>query len=540
MSRVARLATCLLLAALTPGLIPALTPAVVSGQGRSVPTPHRGFTAAPRVLRAYDAILNGHFDEVPRLLRDTCAPVVAAPGTPPAGTFAPAEACLVLEAISLWWQIQIDPYSTRLDAAFTAKVDAAIAAAEAWAAREPQRAEAWFYTGGAYGARVQWRVLRGERIAAARDGKRIKDTLERALAIDAGLQDAWFGIGLYHYYADIAPTAAKMLRWLLFLPGGDRVQGLREMLRARDAGTMVRSEADYQLHVLYLWYEKRPDRAVELLRDLQRRHPSNGHFPQLIAEIQDTYQHDLTASLRTWRALHDTAQGRTLAQAPLALTAARLGMALQLDRLSESDLAVEHLRAVIASKPAAPYGAVAQAGLQLGAALDKLGQRAEAVAAYRAALVAVPTGDPLRLVARLRAGLDRTPDSRTSEAYRLSLEGLRALERADLAAASRALTRASALDPDSIVTRYRLARLRLAERRDAEALALLDAITRTRTAAPPTALASACVDAARLHEARGASARAIELYRQALQVFGADAQTKTDARRALARLDVAP
>ena len=28
---------------------------------------------------------------------------------------------------------------------------------------EPTRAEAWFYLGGAYGARVQWRVLRGER-----------------------------------------------------------------------------------------------------------------------------------------------------------------------------------------------------------------------------------------------------------------------------------------------------------------------------------------------------------------------------------------
>ena len=29
-----------------------------------------------------------------------------------------------------------------------------------------QEPEAWFYLGGAYGARVQWRVLRGEKIAA--------------------------------------------------------------------------------------------------------------------------------------------------------------------------------------------------------------------------------------------------------------------------------------------------------------------------------------------------------------------------------------
>ena len=55
---------------------------------------------------------------------------------------------------------------------------------ESWTAQEPTRAEAWFYAGAAYGVRVQWRALRGERLAAARDGKRIKDVLERALALD--------------------------------------------------------------------------------------------------------------------------------------------------------------------------------------------------------------------------------------------------------------------------------------------------------------------------------------------------------------------
>ena len=45
-------------------------------------------------------------------------------------------------------------------------------------------AEAWFYLGAAYGARVQWRVLRQEHLAAARDGKRIKEALEQALALD--------------------------------------------------------------------------------------------------------------------------------------------------------------------------------------------------------------------------------------------------------------------------------------------------------------------------------------------------------------------
>ena len=74
---------------------------------------------------------------------------------------------------------------------------------------------------------MQWRVLRVERLAAARDGKRIKEALERRHRARPALDDAYFGVGLYKYYADVAPAAAKFLRWLLLLPGGDRGEGLQ-------------------------------------------------------------------------------------------------------------------------------------------------------------------------------------------------------------------------------------------------------------------------------------------------------------------------
>ena len=127
--------------------------------------PSRGLTGGARVAAAYDAILAGRFDEWPSIAAVTCPP-------------APATACQVLELAALWWQIQVDYESRRHDAAFVAKANSAVAATEAWTTREPERAEAWFYRGAAYGARAQWRVLRGERLAAARDGKRIKDALE--------------------------------------------------------------------------------------------------------------------------------------------------------------------------------------------------------------------------------------------------------------------------------------------------------------------------------------------------------------------------
>jgi tetratricopeptide (TPR) repeat protein len=351
-----------------------------------------GLTAGPQLLRVYDAIFDARFDEVPSLLTQTCG-------------VAPSEACQLLEVVSLWWRIQLDPKNRAHDELFRTRADAVIAAVEAWTAREPKRAEAWFYLGGAYGARAQWRVLREERLAAARDGKRIKNALEQALALDPSLQDAYFGIGLYHYYADVAPAAVRMLRWMLLLPGGDRLQGMREMLRARSDGQVLRSEADYQLHLIYLWYENQPERALQLLRGLRDRHPRNPLFVQLIANIQDVYVHDLQAARQTWQGLLDVAQARRIAEPAMTEASARLGLATVLDRLSDSESAVQHLQAILAMKPTAPVGIGARTQLQLGQTLDRLGRRDEALAAYRAAIDSVPAGDPDRIVRAARAGL---------------------------------------------------------------------------------------------------------------------------------------
>ena len=452
-------------------------PAVTRAQAVS------SLTGAPQLESAYDAIFDARFEDVPALLTRTCPP-------------APTQACLVLDAVSVWWQIQFDPLSLDRDRLFLSKIDSAIAATEAWTAQEPKRAEAWFYVGGAYGARAQWRVLRGQRIGAARDGKRIKESLERALSLDPRLQEAYFGIGLYHYYADVAPTAAKMLRWLLLLPGGDKEAGMREMLRARAASELLADEADYQLLEIYLWYEKQPERALDLLARLREKHPRNPLFIRMTAEVQDQYLHDLTASLRSWRTLLDSAESGRVAFASLAETQARLGIALQLDRLFETDLAITHLRAVVSAKPSQPSGALTRAQEQL--------RQAEA---------------------RMR-----------DPAYRQSIEGWRALERGDLATAGRLLPQALTLKPGDAVTRLRNAQLLVAQNNVPGALALLDRLVASRNSTPPTVFATACVEAAAIYERQHATARAIDLYRAARGVFGADQRTRDAADRALARL----
>ena len=288
----------------------ALTLALWPGGAHTTAAPPvRGLSHGATLADAYHTILNAEFDQLAGRMDDACSDV--------------PEWCAVLDAVSLWWQIALEPESRQYDGRFSRAVENAITVSTAWTVREPRRAEAWFATGAAYGVRAQWRVQRRERLSAARDGKHIKHSLEQALALDPDMHDAKFGIGMYRYYAATAPAALRMLRWLLDLPGGDRKGGLQQMLDARERGFVIRGEADYQLHLIYLWYENRPHDALALIRDLQTRYPRNPLFALIEANIHDVYFHDHKTSEIVLRALIERASSADVNASALALRRAR-------------------------------------------------------------------------------------------------------------------------------------------------------------------------------------------------------------------------
>jgi len=485
--------------------------------------PVRGLTHAPLLARAFDLVYDADFAGADAALKQACGP-------------APAQACAVIGAASAWWRIYLDADNRSSDRAFRARLDAVIADGERWAAREPARAEAWFYLGAAYGVRVQYHGQRFEFLAAARDGKRIKHSLEKALALDPGLDDANAGLGLYQYYADVAPSVLKVLRWFLGLPGGDRVQGLAQLRQARARGVLLRSEAAYQLHFVDLWYEHDNGEALELLAELRARHPRNPMFLLNTAQVHEIYRSDPSAALAVYEALVDGARAGSLQEPVLAETWGRLGAAAQHAALAEPDRAIDELRAVVARRPAVPYGAMAQAQLDLGRALDGLGARDEAVAAYRAAMAAVPAGDPREVRRAARQGLSRAPDRKAAEASRLSIDGWRAFERHDAAGAIAALDRAVQLRPDDGVHRYRRGRALGATGDRVRARADFERALQVRPLPPPPFVAGSYFELGAMFEASSDRARAIAMYASAARAHGAPAETRARAERALARL----
>jgi len=365
----------------------------------------------------------------------------------------------------------------------------------------------------------------------------VKNALDRTLALAPGLVDAQFGLGLYEYYADIAPTAAKILRVLMMLPGGDRARGLARMQRTRQSGQLLADEAAFQLHVVYFWYENRAPDALALLAELVRRHPRNPYFRRAIAEAEAVYLHDMSASLASWRELARLADTNAVNESALARPEAHLGHATALDALGDTDLALAEITRLRATTPLAPWGITNRIALALGRVHDRLGERAEAETLLRQVVASTARNDPLGLGDAARRLLQRPTPEPKGRAHRLGLEAWRAFMADATAPVLPRFEEALALDPDNGVTRLHYARVLAARQRIAPAIAELDVVLAAAKTTPAPTIADAALLAGRLREQQRDRDNAIAAYRRAAATFGGAAETRDAAARAIERLE---
>jgi hypothetical protein len=103
----------------------------------------------------------------------------------------------------------------------------------------------------------------------------MKKYAERLIEKEPKYYEAYYLTGSFNYFADVLPSHLKFLRSLLFLPGGDRRAGLKQLIIAYQKGNLVSEEAGRTLALVYTYYEKRPDYGTEMCDNLLSRYPEN-------------------------------------------------------------------------------------------------------------------------------------------------------------------------------------------------------------------------------------------------------------------------
>ncbi len=127
--------------------------------------------------------------------------------------------------------------------------------------------------------------LRWENRAAARAGVRAREHYERALALDPSLADAYLGLGLYNYYVDTLSTMARVLRFMMGIPGGSKEDGIRQLHLAMLYGQLTPAVARFYLAINLHNYDQRYEEALQVLGPLVEEYPQNQLFQLALGDL---------------------------------------------------------------------------------------------------------------------------------------------------------------------------------------------------------------------------------------------------------------
>ena len=205
----------------------------------------------------------------------------------------------LIEADVLWWNIYckwmerkyntIDAWShTRPgdadDAAELELADKVTRLAEAGIAKS-DTAEMELYAGLGYASRARLLGLRYEKMPVARAGVEARKHLLRCLELDPNMADANLGLGLYNYYVDTLSALAKILRFFMGIPGGDKRVGLRQLEIASTKGELTQVEARFNMAKNLRNYDHDYARALDAASPLTAEFPENPLFLLIVGDI---------------------------------------------------------------------------------------------------------------------------------------------------------------------------------------------------------------------------------------------------------------
>ncbi|MGD8396188.1 MAG: hypothetical protein PVF43_12015 [Candidatus Eiseniibacteriota bacterium] len=215
-----------------------------------------------------------------RALRDR------SPGDP-VGHFLLAEAC--------WWQVINRPDLDRCLAEFDEAARETIRLGEERLERDKRDPLALFFLAGAYGRRAILAGLGGNHLEAVQASLTARKYLQRLRKYHPEYDDAYFGLGLYDYYAAQLPWFARVIGKVFLGLAGNRERGIEELERAASNGLFTQVEARIFLAIVYLDEEQRYDEALAILKELNAYYPDNLDYYGMLAFAYRTQDDHLNA-----------------------------------------------------------------------------------------------------------------------------------------------------------------------------------------------------------------------------------------------------
>jgi len=170
------------------------------------------------------------------------------------------------------------------DEAYLALADKAIDLARAQIAKS-DTADQHLYIAVGFALKARLFSLRDEKRAVAHAGVAARAECLRALQLDPDMADATAVLGLYNYYVDTLSAVAKMLRFFMGIPGGNKEEGIRQMRTGIERGSLLAVDTRFYLARNLRSYDQRYQDALDAAEPLASRYPRNPVFQLFVGNL---------------------------------------------------------------------------------------------------------------------------------------------------------------------------------------------------------------------------------------------------------------
>lgn len=170
--------------------------------------------------------------------------------------------------------------------AFEKTLDDSIKGIKHWIKAHPDDPNAFMGVGALYGLRAMFTMRNRSWITAYFSGRKAIANLEKSLELDPTYYDAYFGLGIYNYFAGTLPSVIKILAKIVAIKG-DPDKGVEQLNLSREKASFT---ADSSKLILIEVQNTRgskyyaPAKSLEYIRQLRTKFPDNPlmHYVELI------------------------------------------------------------------------------------------------------------------------------------------------------------------------------------------------------------------------------------------------------------------
>ena len=263
-------------------------------------------------------------------------------------------------------------------------LDDSIDGIKRWIKKNPKDSNGYMGIGALYGLRALFNMRNRNWVTSYFAGRKAISNLEKSLELDPTYYDAYFGLGIYQYFAGTLPSVIKVLARIVAIKGNPQ-QGVSYLNLAR---TKAHFTADSAKLILIEVQNTRgsqfyaPEKSLEYIRQLRAKFPTNPlmHYVEIICLYETKHYEDVTAQANEFLQLIGKDKFYKDIYIPRAYTALGTVQMAQGNFQKARELFEESKQKIKGQAPSR-WGVWNE--LRLGQVYDVLGQREKAKAQYK-------------------------------------------------------------------------------------------------------------------------------------------------------------